>query len=150
MSMNIQRKIRQCRICLTHTSDQPPWVDHRFDFDLFWCSQYVYFSFFSVTKDAIPAEERLSQLLERLESLEYRLNTESRQKSELADEVAQLREENQRLQEESATAAQQLRRFTEWFFQTIEKAWSLHWQLFSFCNFRVLPGISLENGTKLV
>merc|ERR1719468_1377510 len=76
----------------------------------------------SVTKDAIPAEERLSQLLERLESLEYRLNTESRQKSELADEVAQLREENQRLQEESATAAQQLRRFTEWFFQTIEKA----------------------------
>ena len=77
---------------------------------------------FSLTKDAIPAEERLSQLLERLESLECRLNSESRQKSELADEVAQLREENQRLQEESATAAQQLRRFTEWFFQTIEKA----------------------------
>ena len=77
---------------------------------------------FSNTKEAIPAEERLSQLLERLESLEYRLNTESRQKSELADEVAQLREENHRLQEESATAAQQLRRFTEWFFQTIEKA----------------------------
>merc|ERR1712107_655332 len=75
----------------------------------------------SNTKEAVPAEERLSQLLERLESLEYRLNTESRQKSELADEVAQLREENQRLQEESATAAQQLRRFTEWFFQTIEK-----------------------------
>ena len=78
--------------------------------------------FYSHTKEAIPAEERLSQLLERLESLEYRLNTESRQKSELADEVAQLREENHRLQEESATAAQQLRRFTEWFFQTIEKA----------------------------
>merc|ERR1719384_2119903 len=75
----------------------------------------------SSTKEAIPAEERLSQLLERLESLEHRLNSESRQKSELADEVAQLREENQRLQEESATAAQQLRRFTEWFFQTIEK-----------------------------
>lgn len=73
------------------------------------------------TKEAIPAEERLSQLLERLESLEHRLNSESKQKSELADEVAQLREENQRLQEESATAAQQLRRFTEWFFQTIEK-----------------------------
>ena len=73
------------------------------------------------TKEAIPAEERLSQLLERLESLEHRLNSESRQKTELADEVAQLREENQRLQEESATAAQQLRRFTEWFFQTIEK-----------------------------
>ena len=78
---------------------------------------YIDFS----TKEAIPAEERLSQLLERLESLEHRLNSESKQKSELADEVAQLREENQRLQEESATAAQQLRRFTEWFFQTIEK-----------------------------
>merc|ERR1712223_1537966 len=76
----------------------------------------------SSTKEAVPAEGRLSQLLERLESLEYRLNSESRQKTELADEVAQLREENQRLQEESATAAQQLRRFTEWFFQTIEKA----------------------------
>merc|ERR1719210_603294 len=33
----------------------------------------------SNTKEAVPAEERLSQLLERLESLEYRLNTESRQ-----------------------------------------------------------------------
>ena len=83
---------------------------------------FFLFIFSSATKEAIPAEERLSQLLERLESLEYRLNTESRQKTELADEVAQLREENQRLQEESATAAQQLRRFTEWFFQTIEKA----------------------------
>ena len=88
-----------------------------------WLDWFSIFSFIfsSATKEAIPAEERLSQLLERLESLEYRLNTESRQKTELADEVAQLREENQRLQEESATAAQQLRRFTEWFFQTIEK-----------------------------
>ena len=86
------------------------------------CILIILSIFFSATKEAIPAEERLSQLLERLESLEYRLNTESRQKTELADEVAQLREENQRLQEESATAAQQLRRFTEWFFQTIEKA----------------------------
>ena len=28
--------------------------------------------------------------------------------------------ENQRLQEESQTAAQQLRRFTEWFFQNVQ------------------------------
>ena len=38
--------------------------------------------------------------------------------TDLESEVAALREENQRLQVESQTAAQQLRRFTEWFFQT--------------------------------
>ena len=37
-------------------------------------------------------------------------------------QVDQLKEENVRLQEESQTAAQQLRRFTEWFFQTIDKS----------------------------
>ena len=40
--------------------------------------------------------------------------------TDLESEVAILREENQRLQEESQTAAQQLRRFTEWFFQTVQ------------------------------
>jgi len=35
--------------------------------------------------------------------------------------VRRLRDENRRLQEESQTAAQQLRRFTEWFFQTIDR-----------------------------
>jgi hypothetical protein len=48
-------------------------------------------------------------------SLEAELVGERRQ-------VEQLREENIRLQEESQTAAQQLRRFTEWFFQTIDKS----------------------------
>ena len=41
---------------------------------------------------------------------------------ELEAEVGSLREENSRLREESQTAAQQLRRFTEWFFQTIDKS----------------------------
>ena len=40
--------------------------------------------------------------------------------ADLESEVVALREENQRLQEESQTAAQQLRRFTEWFFQTVQ------------------------------
>lgn len=39
----------------------------------------------------------------------------------LEDEVRRLREENRRLQDESQAAAHQLRRFTEWFFQTIER-----------------------------
>ena len=39
---------------------------------------------------------------------------------DLESEVVALREENQRLQEESQTAAQQLRRFTEWFFQSVQ------------------------------
>ena len=85
----------------------------------------VYIFYFSPRKEDFknfPAEDRLSQLLVRLESLESRLNSESREKTELADEVAQLREENLRLQEESQTSAQQLRRFTEWFFQTMDKA----------------------------
>ena len=36
--------------------------------------------------------------------------------------TALFQEENVRLKEESQTAAQQLRRFTEWFFQTIDKS----------------------------
>ena len=39
---------------------------------------------------------------------------------DLESEVVALRVENQRLQEESQTAAQQLKRFTEWFFQTVQ------------------------------
>ena len=41
--------------------------------------------------------------------------------NDLESEVAALREENQRLQEESQSAAQQLRRFTEWFFQSVQQ-----------------------------
>ena len=66
-------------------------------------------------------EDRLSKLLEKLNTLESRLNSEAVEKTHLAEEVAALREENLRLQEESATASQQLKRFTEWFFQTIDK-----------------------------
>ena len=60
--------------------------------------------------------------MEKVNQLESRLNSEAEQKCHLEDEVAALREENLRLQEESQTASQQLKRFTEWFFQTIDKA----------------------------
>ena len=45
--------------------------------------------------------------------------------ADLESEVVALREENQRLQEESQTAAHQLRRFTEWFFQSSQPDESL-------------------------
>ena len=64
----------------------------------------------------------VSHLLEKVSLLETRLTSEAREKSTLADEVAALREENLRLQEESQTAAQQLKKFTDWFFQAIDNA----------------------------
>ena len=46
---------------------------------------------------------------------------ERQQKSRLEAEIDHLRQDNVRLQEESQTAAAQLRRFTEWFFNTIDR-----------------------------
>ena len=46
---------------------------------------------------------------------------ETQKRLTLEQEVHSLRDENRRLQQESQSAAQQLRRFTEWFFQTIDK-----------------------------
>ncbi|KAF4522715.1 hypothetical protein B566_EDAN012732 [Ephemera danica] len=54
-------------------------------------------------------------------TLESRVARETRRRLSLEDEVRRLRDENRRLQEESQAAAQQLRRFTEWFFQTLDK-----------------------------
>ena len=70
---------------------------------------------------SVSPEERMDALLERVTALESRLNSEAAEKSRMAEEVEALREENVRLQEESATSQQQLKRFTEWFFQTIDK-----------------------------
>ena len=53
--------------------------------------------------------------------LESGLNSEAVEKLRMAEEVEGLCKENVHLQEESATASQQLKRFTEWFFQTIDK-----------------------------
>ncbi|XP_043251975.1 signal-induced proliferation-associated 1-like protein 1 isoform X1 [Colletes gigas] len=62
----------------------------------------------------------VSDLQTHLSSLELRVARETRRRLSLEDEVRRLRDENRRLQDESHAAAQQLRRFTEWFFQTID------------------------------
>lgn len=61
------------------------------------------------------------ELQKHLSQLEGRLSRETRRRLSLEEEVRGLKEENRRLQEESQSAAQQLRRFTEWFFQTIDR-----------------------------
>lgn len=43
------------------------------------------------------------------------------EKTAMEAEIQELRADNVRLQEESQTAATQLRRFTEWFFNTIDR-----------------------------
>ena len=67
-------------------------------------------------------DDEVKALLERVSNLEVQLEGERKGRGELESQVDQLKEENVRLQEESQTAAQQLRRFTEWFFQTIDKS----------------------------
>ncbi|KAG7213273.1 hypothetical protein KM043_002573 [Ampulex compressa] len=62
----------------------------------------------------------MSDLQSHLSTLELRVARETRRRLSLEDEVRRLRDENRRLQDESHAAAQQLRRFTEWFFQTID------------------------------
>ncbi|XP_077276218.1 uncharacterized protein LOC143905014 isoform X2 [Temnothorax americanus] len=79
----------------------------------------------------------VSELQSHLSTLELRMARETRLRLSLEDEVRRLRDENRRLQEsenlrlsledenrrlkdENHAAAQQLRRFTEWFFQTMD------------------------------
>ncbi|XP_028982373.1 signal-induced proliferation-associated 1-like protein 2 [Diachasma alloeum] len=62
----------------------------------------------------------LTDLQSHLSNLELRVARETRRRLSLEEEVRKLRDENRRLQDENHAAAQQLRRFTEWFFQTID------------------------------
>lgn len=64
------------------------------------------------------AQQRFQKYLSELEN---RLMKETQRRLSLEKEVHSLRDENRRLQQESQSAAQQLRRFTDWFFQTIDK-----------------------------
>ncbi|KAG3257844.1 signal-induced proliferation-associated 1-like protein 2 isoform X1 [Ictidomys tridecemlineatus] len=64
---------------------------------------------------------KVNQLELILRQLQTDLRKEKQDKAVLQAEVQHLREDNLRLQEESQTAAAQLRRFTEWFFSTVEK-----------------------------
>jgi signal-induced proliferation-associated 1 like protein 2 len=53
--------------------------------------------------------------------LQQDLDAERRRSAKLEANIVDLRADNVRLQEESHTAAAQLRRFTEWFFNTIDR-----------------------------
>lgn len=64
---------------------------------------------------------KVNQLEVILRQLQYDLRKEKQDKAILKVEVQHLRQDNMRLQEESQTAAAQLRKFTEWFFHTIDK-----------------------------
>ncbi|XP_076142171.1 signal-induced proliferation-associated 1-like protein 2 isoform X2 [Alosa pseudoharengus] len=64
---------------------------------------------------------KVNQLEVILRQLQYDLRKEKEDKAILQEEVQHLRQDNMRLQEESQTAAAQLRKFTEWFFNTIDK-----------------------------
>ena len=68
------------------------------------------------------ADNETVALRDRVAALEEQLRTERQGRQELETQIEHLKEENVRLKEESQTAAQQLRRFTEWFFQTIDKS----------------------------
>ncbi|XP_062320392.1 signal-induced proliferation-associated 1-like protein 2 isoform X2 [Osmerus eperlanus] len=64
---------------------------------------------------------KVNQLEVILRQLQYDLHKEKEDKAVLQVEVQHLRQDNMRLQVESQTAAAQLRKFTEWFFHTIDK-----------------------------
>uniref|UniRef100_A0A336M9N5 CSON011921 protein n=1 Tax=Culicoides sonorensis TaxID=179676 RepID=A0A336M9N5_CULSO len=76
-------------------------------------------------QQAPPAQMVSSTSLPELQSqvchLSERVLREQRRRRSLEQAVRRLTEENRRLQDESQAAVQQLRRFTEWFFQTIDK-----------------------------
>uniref|UniRef100_A0A1B0CV68 Putative rap1-gtpase-activating protein rap1gap n=1 Tax=Lutzomyia longipalpis TaxID=7200 RepID=A0A1B0CV68_LUTLO len=61
----------------------------------------------------------LPELQTQVSQLEDLIIQETRRRKSLECAVKRLTEENKRLQDESQAAVQQLRRFTEWFFQTI-------------------------------
>ncbi|KAI5752221.1 hypothetical protein M8J77_014990 [Diaphorina citri] len=73
------------------------------------------------SNDSQVSSRRLANLQKYLSQLESRLSREMRRRHTLEEELKDLREENKKLKEESQNALQQLRRFTEWFFQTIDK-----------------------------
>ncbi|XP_039208970.1 signal-induced proliferation-associated 1-like protein 2 isoform X2 [Crotalus tigris] len=64
---------------------------------------------------------KVNQLEVILRQLQTDLRKEKQDKVVLQAEVQHLRQDNLRLQEESQTAAAQLRKFTEWFFSTVDK-----------------------------
>lgn len=70
---------------------------------------------------SMVASASLPELQTQVSQLEDRISKETRRRKSLEHAVRRLSEENRRLQDESQAAVQQLRRFTEWFFQTIDR-----------------------------
>ncbi|CAL1536931.1 unnamed protein product [Lymnaea stagnalis] len=66
-------------------------------------------------------QQKIHELEQRVSKLSQELDKIRLEKSEMEVEIQELRADNVRLQEESHTAATQLRRFTEWFFNTIDR-----------------------------
>lgn len=66
-------------------------------------------------------QQKIQELEAKVAQLEEELKQERQESATLDSEVQRLRTENARLQEESQNAAAQLRRFTEWFFTTIDR-----------------------------
>ncbi|XP_056292182.1 signal-induced proliferation-associated 1-like protein 2 [Pseudoliparis swirei] len=64
---------------------------------------------------------KVNQLEVILRQLQHDLRKEKQDKAMLQEEVQHLRQDNMRLHEESLTASAQLRKFTEWFFHSIDK-----------------------------
>ncbi|XP_077960148.1 signal-induced proliferation-associated 1-like protein 2 isoform X4 [Gasterosteus aculeatus] len=64
---------------------------------------------------------KVNELEVILRQLQHDLRKEKEDKAMLQEEVQHLRQDNMRLQEESQTASAQLRKFTEWFFHSIDK-----------------------------
>lgn len=62
-----------------------------------------------------------SSMPELVSQLEDKVLREQRRRKSLENAVRRLTEENRRLQNESQQAAQQLRAFTDWFYQTIDR-----------------------------
>ena len=72
-------------------------------------------------QSAMPTSTSLPELQNQVSQLEDRISKETRRRKSLEHAVRRLTDENRRLQDESQAAVQQLRRFTEWFFQTIDR-----------------------------
>ncbi|XP_053693631.1 signal-induced proliferation-associated 1-like protein 1 isoform X2 [Sabethes cyaneus] len=70
---------------------------------------------------AMQNSSSLPELQSQVTQLSDRVLREQRRRRSLEHAVRRLTEENRRLQDESQAAVQQLRRFTEWFFQTIDR-----------------------------
>lgn len=75
----------------------------------------------SSNQHQMPPSTSLPELQSQVSQLEDRISKETRRRKSLEQAVRRLTDENRRLQDESQAAVQQLRRFTEWFFQTIDR-----------------------------